>query len=360
VHCRSPLTAPLLPGGGAQPSVTVGPAMTLPAMPAKLTPPQVAAAYQIPAGDGAGVTVGVIALTGALNSDVFHAYCALLGITPPTITPIRVNGALPTSDGFDAEVSLDLAVLGSLTPRADIRIYYTPSTVSEEYLAAVTQAVAECDVVSSSWVNNDDNVPALIEQEFEHVLLQARARGVSYFNASGDWASDGKSPTRNATAAPSVVFPADCPSVISVGATSPTITNGLVTAETGLPFSGGGPSRVFPDVSCPVVACFGDPDQGYAVALSNATWLVMSSTSGAAPFMAAVHTRLIQEAGKRFDFLDFALAKPEAFNDITTGSAYTASTGRDYVTGLGSPNGPALLTALRSYRPGAITDENTT
>jgi kumamolisin len=345
--------------------------MTLPAMPAKLTPPQVAAAYQIPAGDGAGVTVGVIALSGALNADVFNAYCALLGITPPTITPIRVDGAVPTSDGFDAEVSLDLAVLGSLTPRADIRIYYTPSRVSEEYLAAVTQAVAECDVVSSSWVNTENNVPAVIAQEFEHVLLQARARGVSYFNAAGDWASDGNSETRNATAAPgntqvaaapSVVFPADCPSVISVGATSPTITNGLVTAETGLRFSGGGPSRVFPDVSCPVAACFGDPDQGYAVALSNATWLVMSSTSGAAPFMAAVHTRLIQEAGKRFDFLDFALAKPEAFNDITTGSngAFTASTGRDYVTGLGSPKGSALLTALRSYRPGTITDENTT
>jgi kumamolisin len=264
-----------------------------------------------------------------------------------------------------------LAVLGSLTPRADIRIYYTQSRESEEYLAAVTQAVAECDVVSSSWVNFDDNVPATIAQKFERVLLQARARGVSYFNASGDWASDGRSETRNATAAPSntevaaapsVVFPAGCPSVVSVGATSPTIINGLVTAETGLPFSGGGPSHVFPDVSCPVVACFGDPDQGYAVALSNATWLVMSATSGAAPFMAAVHTRLIQEAAKRFDFLDFALANPGAFNDITTGSngAFTASTGRDYVTGLGSPKGSALLTALRSYRPGTITDENTT
>ena len=114
--------------------------MTLPAMPAKLTPPQVAAAYQIPAGDG----------------------------------------AVPTSDGFDAEVSLDLAVLGSLTPRADIRIYYTPSRVSEEYLAAVTQAVAECDVVSSSWVNTDDNVLAMIARAFENVLLQARARGVVF------------------------------------------------------------------------------------------------------------------------------------------------------------------------------------
>ena len=88
-----------------------------------------------------------------------------------------MNGAVPTSDGFDAEVSLDLAVLGSLTPRADIRSYYTPGRVSEEYLAAVTQAVAECDVVSSSWVNND-NVRAMIEQKFEHVLPQSRARAL--------------------------------------------------------------------------------------------------------------------------------------------------------------------------------------
>ncbi len=48
-----------------------------------------------------------------------------------------MNGAVPTSEGFDAEVSLDPAVLGSLTPRADIRIYYTPRDTPPTFSATL-------------------------------------------------------------------------------------------------------------------------------------------------------------------------------------------------------------------------------
>jgi kumamolisin len=107
---------------------------------------------------------------------------------------------------------------------------------------------------------------------------------------------------------------------------------------------------MFPNVSAPVVSCFGDFTQGYAVP-STGAWANYASTSGATPFMAAVHARLVQYAGAPFDFMNFALACPEAFNDIATGSngAYTAGVGRDMVTGIGSPNGPAMLSALDAY-----------
>ena len=83
--------------------------------------------------------------------------------------------------------------------------------------------------------------------------------------------------------------------------------------------------------------------------------LVIGGTSAVAPLWAALIARLVQSTGK-----PLGLAQPvlydsigagsvaAGFRDITSGDngAYTASAGWDACTGLGVPQGTALLAAL--------------
>lgn len=363
------MTTTAIKGWWAQPAVEVVPTVTLPSYPTttpsgkpSLKPTQVAAAYNLPAGDGSGVTVGVLSVSGAINRGVLNAYCGLVGVTaPPSITQVSVDGGTPQSDGAgDAEAMLDMIVLSSLVPKANFRIYYAPDNSNSHMLDSAVLALSECDLVSCSYGNRDTFVAIATQLSFELALREARTRGVSFFCSSGDSGSDAwGGPTADGYIVPTgLAWPANCPSAVSVGATAPTIASGVMTAETGMTISGGGASRIFPGVSGPVVSAFGDFTQGYAVPLSTGAWSNFSSTSGSCPFMAAVHTRLVQNYGKPFDFMDFACANPSVFNDITTGTngAYTAATGRDMVTGFGSPKGSVMLAALANYPTSIMVD----
>jgi kumamolisin len=79
---------------------------------------------------------------------------------------------------------------------------------------------------------------------------------------------------------------------------------------------------------------------------------VFGGTSAVAPLWAALIALLSQRLGRSLGYLNPALytspVDPAAFRDITAGTngAYSAAPGWDACTGLGSPNGAALLTAL--------------
>jgi len=87
---------------------------------------------------------------------------------------------------------------------------------------------------------------------------------------------------------------------------------------------------------------------------------LIGGTSAAAPVFAAILTRINEErlkAGKStVGFVNPTLyANPGAFHDITTGNnpgcntnGFSAATGWDPVTGLGTPNYPALLDVFMS------------
>jgi kumamolisin len=96
------------------------------------------------------------------------------------------------------------------------------------------------------------------------------------------------------------------------------------------------------------VSAVADPQTGYRVRVDG-TDMVIGGTSAVAPLWAALVARLAQATGRRFGLLQPALyAQAGAFRDITSGTngTYHAGPGWDPCTGLGSPNGTALLAAL--------------
>jgi kumamolisin len=120
----------------------------------------------------------------------------------------------------------------------------------------------------------------------------------------------------------------------------------------GVPATAGGyQGRGVPDV-----AGDADPQTGYKVRVDG-TDTVIGGTSAVAPLWAGLTARLVQGTGSRLGLLSLKLypaATPTAtapgFRDIVKGSngAFSARTGWDACTGLGVPDGTALLQALKS------------
>ena len=109
----------------------------------------------------------------------------------------------------------------------------------------------------------------------------------------------------------------------------------------------------------PDVAGNADPVTGYLVVVDGKQQPI-GGTSAVAPLWAGLIARLAQATGKRFGLLQPLLyagvtaagAAAPGFNDIVYGNngAYKAGPGWDACTGLGSPNGAALLTRLSQQR----------
>jgi len=116
------------------------------------------------------------------------------------------------------------------------------------------------------------------------------------------------------------------------------------------PPSGGTGRRGVPDV-----AGNADPVTGYQI-YSGGQAQVVGGTSAVAPLWSALIARLAQATGKRFGLMQpllYAGVSPgtdvSGFRDITSGDngAYTAGPGWDSCSGLGVPDGTALLTRLQ-------------
>ena len=106
----------------------------------------------------------------------------------------------------------------------------------------------------------------------------------------------------------------------------------------------------------PDVAGNADPTTGYQI-YSGGQAQVVGGTSAVAPLWSALVARLAQATGKRFGLLAplvYAGVSPGAdvagFRDITSGNngAYSAGPGWDACSGLGVPDGTALLNRLQA------------
>ena len=130
-------------------------------------------------------------------------------------------------------------------------------------------------------------------------------------------------------------------------------------------------SATEPGRGVPDVAGNADPYSGYQVVVDGKPQPI-GGTSAVAPLWAGLIARLAQASGTRFGLLQpllYAGITPgvdvAGFRDIVEGTngAYKAGPGWDACTGLGSPNGTALLARLsptdqphaspdhRSHRP---------
>jgi len=351
------------------------------AVAASFTPLQIGALYDFPAGAGTGETIGLIELGGGFTTADLKSYFTGLGVTGPTVTavPVDSGGNAPTraTNGPDGEVMLDIEVAGALAPGAQIAVYFAPNT-DQGFIDAVTQAVHDAklkpSVVSISWGGPESTWTQSAAQAMDQAFQDAASLGVTICVASGDGgSSDGVTDGQA-----HVDFPASSPNVLGCGGTRVTVGSGgtSLSAETvwndgaqggaggggisalfpvpayqqgiDLPASanaGAGPGRGVPDVSGNA-----DPESGYQV-LVDGQRLVIGGTSAVAPLWAGLIARLNADLGRPVGFVNPQLyAHASACRDIVSGNngAYKAGPGWDACTGLGSPNGTALLAALKS------------
>ena len=348
-----------------------------------LTAPQVASLYNFPAGtDGTGQTIAIIELGGGYTQSDLDMYFSGLGLATPSVTAVGVDGG-SNSPGqpSDGEVELDIQVAGAVAPKAAQLVYFAANT-DQGFINAIAQAVHTTPppiVVSISWGQSEDQWSEQSRNSMDSVFADAAALGVTVTVAAGD---NGSSDDPNSTSGVHVDFPASSPHVLACGGTqlignlsTNTITSEVVWNElaNNEGAGGGGVSDVFPLPSwqasvgvptiaggtstgrgVPDVAGNADPVTGYLVVVDGKQQPI-GGTSAVAPLWAGLIARLAQATGKKFGLLQpliyggvTAGAAAQGFNDITQGNngAYSAGPGWDATTGLGSPNGQALLTHL--------------
>jgi kumamolisin len=220
----------------------------------------------------------------------------------------------------------------------------------------------------------------------DQAFTDAAALGVTVTVASGD---NGSSDDPSGQTSVHCDFPASSPHALACGGTkligntssfaisSEVVWNELASNEGA---GGGGVSDVFPEPSwqanagvpapasggsggggrgLPDVAGNADPLTGYLVVVDGQREPI-GGTSAVAPLWAGLIARLAQATGKTFGLIQPLLyagvapgtAQP-GFNDIVSGSngAYQAGPGWDACTGLGSPNGAALVKLLSGTTP---------
>ncbi len=340
------------------------------------TPRQVAELYDFPLDvNGTGETVGILELGGGYKPADLQTYFSSLGVSEPTVISVSVDGAenAPTNpNSSDAEVLLDIEVVGAVAPGAKIVVYFAPNT-DQGFQDALTTAIHDStnnpSVISISWGDAESNWTAQAMTAMDSAAEDGAALGVTICVASGDGgSSDGVTDGAN-----HVDFPASSPHVLGCGGTSLQSANGAITSETvwndgaqgGA--TGGGYSAQFPEPSwqtsagivppsgggrgVPDVAGDADPQTGYNVLVDGES-LVIGGTSAVAPLWSGLIALLNQKLGKPLGFLQPVIyGLPEsvgAFHDITSGSngAYSAGPGWDACSGLGSPEGEKLLAAL--------------
>jgi kumamolisin len=383
-----------------------------PAAPFKGTffPPRVAKVYDYPENTtGKDQNIGIFAFNGGSTPDPHGGYSLtalnsyfnqVLETDTPKIVDAVVHGA-GNNPGADTqasaqlgdatgEVMLDMCVVGSVAPAANISMFFTEFT-TQGWADAIQEAVAgdhDLSVISISYGNPEDDPEGAWTRmgvKFVNQAFQAAAaKGITICCASGD---DGS--TDQVKSGAHVDFPASSPFVLGVGGTklvasdddaNPTITEETVWNELliGEGAGGGGISAIFTkpayqnSVNVPVsvnpphrvgrgvpdVAAVADPETG--VVRMNVDGLHLEATGGtsaSAPLWAALIVRLNEKLGSRCGFVNpllYTTANTGVLHDITDGNngAFSASSGWDACTGLGTPDGDKLFHALSAAASG--------
>jgi len=307
----------------------------------------------------------------------------------PSVTAVGVdNGSNSPGQAADGEVELDIEVAGAVAPKASYVVYFAPNT-DQGFIDAISDAVNAKPTpiaVSISWGGPESSWASQSMSGMNEAISDAAALGCTVTVAAGD---NGSSDNASSTTGVQVDFPASSPYSLACGGTTlvgNTATN-AITSEVvwnelaiqggaggggvsvvyqqpawqkgaGVPASAAGGSGIGsatdPGRGVPDVAGNADPYSGYQVVVDGKSQPI-GGTSAVAPLWAGLIARLAQASGTRFGLLQpllYAGITPGAdvagFNDITEGSngAYKAGPGWDACTGLGSPNGTALLARL--------------
>ena len=261
-------------------------------------------------------------------------------------------------------------------PGAKIVVYFAPNS-DQGFLdaihAAIHDTVNKPSIISISWGNAEDQWTGQSKLAFNSAFHDAALLGITVLAAAGDNGStDGDPSGRH------VDFPASSPWVLGCGGTRLLAQNGLRLSETVWndntgAATGGGVSTFFSNPAyqkkahvprppahsgnktgrgVPDVAAVADPNTGYIVFLAGQS-AVVGGTSGVAPLWAGLIALCNEQLGRNLGWFHPTLygtvAQSKVLHDIVTGTngAYNAITGWDCCTGLGTPDGQALLHVLK-------------
>ena len=337
------------------------------------------------AGGGAGITVATVQFDGWYPSDA-RTYANAAGITIGTtqITTVQLpsSNLAPDGSGGDQEVALDVEALLATAPKAAQRVYIAPNSTAGA-IAVYSQvaddvAAGRVQVVATSWGGCEPGFSTTFVSQLATSINRMVASGGTAFAASGDNGAYDCARPLVPDGRLTVDFPASLPSVVAVGGTTLTQGGGAFT-ETGWgpapttasdstyagKGSGGGISAVFArpayqsSISAsgsgravPDVSALADAGTGFGAYSSSAGgWHVFGGTSFGAPMWAGQLASALSAGGLSSGLGDIhaaLYAAPSAFRDVTSGANgfYTAGSGYDLVTGLGSPQWTSLYTAL--------------
>ena len=333
--------------------------------PSGYTPAQIRSAYGI-TGDGAGQTIAIVdAYDDPSAASDLAKFSTQFGLPQmdgkngnPTFTKIQPAGRTQTNAGWALETALDIEWAHAVAPKANIVLVEARSASLSYLLSAVDTAANRPGVVSvsMSWGAGEFSSEASYDSHFNKT-------GVVFLAASGD---DG---------APAI-WPAVASNVVAVGGTTLTDNHDGTYSESAWSGSGGGISAYeslpayqsalgYSNRAVPDVSYNADPNTGYPVYdsvsyLGQNGWFQVGGTSAASPQWAAIvaladqarNTNGRSDLGgtQLLNWLYGAGASAD-LTDITSGTTtgnpnYSAASGFDLATGLGTPKVSLLVSDL--------------
>ena len=329
--------------------------------------------------------------------NTFYALPAFNAPGGPTFTQVAPDGLGPFNPDWESEMTLDVEWAHAIAPGANIVLVLAKSNSDVDILSATKYAVDHDlgDVISQSFGENESCVdPALLAQQHQ-VFADATMKGITLFASAGDFGA-GQVSCDGSALVQAVSSPASDPLVTAVGGTelhaarycltthppcsatpSPGTYEGeVVWNEPDFGATGGGFSVVFDEPSYQNGTIHGGKQRGVAdVSYSAAvlhgvlvrlfgTWFLFGGTSAGSPQWAAIQAIADQKAGNGLGFINRASyhigqAPPHysaSFHDVTSGDnsafgvqGFSAGTGWDAPTGLGSPLADALVDYLIQF-----------
>jgi kumamolisin len=352
---------------------------------------------------GEGQAVGIVSFDTYHDSDIVAFDRAMrtaerAGAEPPAVRRVRLPGALTEPGDGSGEVNLDIDVIRTIAPAAEIINYEGPNGPFGPIIREIVSR-QEVDIVSISWGicerKMDPNERVADDAEF----AAAAAIGISIFIASGDHGAHDcrfwplpRTNQQYRDLGLSVTAPGSEDVILVGGTYLSTNEDGSYFEEAGWEdpltgwATGGGVSSVYPRPpwqagvgvenefstgrrQVPDVAGPADSDSGWLVVYTppgenEVVGSVSGGTSASAPFWAAsmlLARQLAEQEGvaapgfSRLGFLGplfYELAgesQPGSlFNDVVRGGNlyHNATAGWDYATGLGSPRVAPLARAI--------------
>jgi kumamolisin len=362
---------------------------------------------------GSGQCVAVIELGGGLYPKDYIEYFRTIGIPPPPLRkrtlpragnePSSVedmeellksiwDGDFPPPPGeidygalWTWETAMDLEIIGTLAPKATLLLMQGVFDDQGQY-HAITSALADArnapSVISCSWGFFEADTTPIFMPVIDRWMQSAAVLGVTACFSTGDYGDGSLGETGNDPVTLEAMFPATSPYALACGGTTLDIRAGTETAwfqriNGSAPMAAGGgfsqefplpawQSDIDPDSFIPAGASSGkgravpdvvsrsNLDPAFSVIAAGLPFPV-GGTSASAPLWAALVALLNQGLRRPTGSLNALLyddqGLSDTFRDIVRGKIghLRARRGWDPASGWGSPDGEAILQALRRY-----------